>query len=70
MPLPPGLGARAGVFRAARAPDEEREERANAVRFDQGVFSLDRVLKDGAAKARAIAAPIMDEVKKTVGFVT
>jgi tryptophanyl-tRNA synthetase len=31
---------------------------------------IDRVLKDGAAKARAIAAPIMDQVKKTVGFVT
>jgi tryptophanyl-tRNA synthetase len=30
---------------------------------------IDRVLKDGAAKARAIAAPIMDQVKKTVGFV-
>ena len=31
---------------------------------------IDRVLKDGAHKARAIATPIMDEVKKTVGFVT
>ena len=31
---------------------------------------IDRVLKDGAAKARAIAAPIMEQVKKTVGFVT
>jgi tryptophanyl-tRNA synthetase len=31
---------------------------------------LDRVLRDGAAKARAIAAPIMDEVKRVVGFVT
>src|ERR1700749_119526 len=29
---------------------------------------IDRVLKDGAHKARAIATPIMDEVKKTVGF--
>jgi hypothetical protein len=28
------------------------------------------VLKDGAHKARAIATPIMDEVKKTVGFIT
>ena len=31
---------------------------------------IDRVLKDGAHKARAIAMPIMDEVKKTVGFIT
>ena len=31
---------------------------------------IDRVLKDGAHQARAIATPIMDEVKKTVGFIT
>jgi len=31
---------------------------------------IDRVLKDGARKARAIATPIMEEVKKTVGFIT
>jgi len=31
---------------------------------------IDRILKDGARKARAIATPIMDEVKKTVGFIT
>ncbi|HJS45039.1 MAG TPA: tryptophan--tRNA ligase [Rhizomicrobium sp.] len=31
---------------------------------------IDRILKDGAAKARSIATPIMEEVKKTVGFVT
>jgi tryptophanyl-tRNA synthetase len=30
---------------------------------------IDRVLKDGAARARAIATPVMDEVKKTVGFI-
>jgi tryptophanyl-tRNA synthetase len=30
---------------------------------------IDRVLKSGAVRARAIATPIMDEVKKTVGFV-
>ena len=30
---------------------------------------IDRILRDSAAKARAIAAPIMDEVKKVVGFV-
>ena len=31
---------------------------------------IDRVLKNGAHKARAIATPIMEEVKKTVGFIT
>jgi len=31
---------------------------------------IDRILKDGAMRARAIAAPVMDAVKKTVGFVT
>jgi tryptophanyl-tRNA synthetase len=30
---------------------------------------IDRVLKDGAARARAIAAPIMAETKKLVGFI-
>jgi tryptophanyl-tRNA synthetase len=30
---------------------------------------IDRILKSGAAKAHAIAAPIMGEVKKLVGFV-
>ncbi len=30
---------------------------------------IDRVLKDGAARARAIAAPIMAEIKRVVGFV-
>jgi tryptophanyl-tRNA synthetase len=30
---------------------------------------LDRILKDSAAKARAIAVPIMEEVKRVVGFV-
>ncbi|HKU54564.1 MAG TPA: tryptophan--tRNA ligase [Rhizomicrobium sp.] len=31
---------------------------------------IDRILKDGAARARGIATPIMDEIKKRVGFVT
>ncbi|MGE3918350.1 MAG: tryptophan--tRNA ligase, partial [Hyphomicrobiaceae bacterium] len=30
---------------------------------------IDRILADGAARARAIAAPIMNEVKDIVGFV-
>ena len=30
---------------------------------------IDRILKNGAGKARAIAAPIMDEVKRRVGFI-
>ena len=31
---------------------------------------IDRVLKDGGARARAIAAPVMDEVKRKVGFIS
>jgi tryptophanyl-tRNA synthetase len=31
---------------------------------------IDRILASGAERARNIAAPIMDEIKKTVGFVT
>ena len=30
---------------------------------------MDRILRDGAARARAIAQPIMDDVRKIVGFV-
>ena len=30
---------------------------------------IDRILKSGAQKARAIATPVMDEVKKRVGFI-
>ncbi|MBV9550169.1 MAG: tryptophan--tRNA ligase, partial [Alphaproteobacteria bacterium] len=30
---------------------------------------IDRILKEGSAKARAIAGPVMDEVKRKVGFV-
>jgi tryptophanyl-tRNA synthetase len=30
---------------------------------------IDRILRDGASRARAIAVPIMDEVKRVVGFV-
>ncbi|MEI9931572.1 MAG: hypothetical protein WDM89_13805 [Rhizomicrobium sp.] len=33
------------------------------------ITEIDRILRDGAFKARTIAAPIMDEVKKVVGFV-
>jgi tryptophanyl-tRNA synthetase len=29
---------------------------------------IDRVLKDGAERAAAIADPVVDEVKKIVGF--
>src|SRR6187551_3680579 len=31
---------------------------------------IDRILKDGARRARAIATPIMDEIKKRVGFIS
>jgi tryptophanyl-tRNA synthetase len=30
---------------------------------------IDRILKSGAEKARAIATPVMDEVKRRVGFI-
>jgi tryptophanyl-tRNA synthetase len=30
---------------------------------------IDRLLHDGAARARAIATPVMEEVKKTIGFI-
>ncbi|HEU4548983.1 MAG TPA: tryptophan--tRNA ligase [Rhizomicrobium sp.] len=30
---------------------------------------IDRLLRDGAARARAIATPVMEEVKKTIGFI-
>jgi tryptophanyl-tRNA synthetase len=30
---------------------------------------IDRILKSGADKARAIAAPVMDTVKRKVGFI-
>jgi tryptophanyl-tRNA synthetase len=29
---------------------------------------VDSVLKDGAARAHAIAAPVMDDVRRIVGF--
>ncbi len=31
---------------------------------------IDRILAQGAARARAIATPVMDEVKKTIGFLS
>ncbi len=31
---------------------------------------IDRILKSGAHKARAIATPVMDEVKRRVGFIS
>jgi tryptophanyl-tRNA synthetase len=31
---------------------------------------IDRILRDGAARARAIATPVMDAVKRQVGFIT
>jgi tryptophanyl-tRNA synthetase len=31
---------------------------------------IDRTLRQGAASARSIATPIMDEVKRRVGFVS
>ena len=60
-----------GVFKPALAealssklaPIAAEMRRLNA---DQG--ALDAILKDGAEKARAVAAPIMAEVRDVVGF--
>ena len=30
---------------------------------------IDRILKDGAQRARAIAVPVMEEVRRRVGFI-
>ncbi len=42
---------------------------AEAKRLMSDIPEIDRILADGAARARAIAKPIMDEVKDIVGFV-
>jgi tryptophanyl-tRNA synthetase len=60
-----------GVFKPALAellaaklsPISSEMRRYNA---DPG--ALDAILKDGAERAQAIASPIMDEVRKVVGF--
>jgi tryptophanyl-tRNA synthetase len=38
-------------------------------RLTTDVAEIDRVLADGAARARAIARPVLDEVKDILGFV-
>jgi tryptophanyl-tRNA synthetase len=43
---------------------------ANMRRLLGDPAEIDRTLKDGALRARAIATPIMEEVKKRVGFIT
>jgi tryptophanyl-tRNA synthetase len=43
--------------------------RAEIVRLMGDPAEIDRVLADGSARARVIAAPIMDEVKDIVGFI-
>ncbi|MCB1520097.1 MAG: tryptophan--tRNA ligase [Hyphomicrobiaceae bacterium] len=54
--------AEAAVARLAPIADE-------SARLMQDPTEIDRILADGAARARAIAAPIMDEVKDIVGFI-
>jgi tryptophanyl-tRNA synthetase len=56
--------ALADVAVAKLAPITAEMNRLNA-----DPAEIDRVLVDGARRARAIAAPIMDEVKDIVGFV-
>jgi len=43
--------------------------RAEIVRLMDDPAEIDRVLADGSARARAIATPILDEVKDIVGFI-
>jgi tryptophanyl-tRNA synthetase len=43
--------------------------RAEIVRLMNDPAEIDRVLADGSARARAIASPIMDEVRDIVGFI-
>jgi tryptophanyl-tRNA synthetase len=43
--------------------------RAEIVRLMNDPAEIDRVLADGSARARAIATPIMDDVKDIVGFI-
>jgi tryptophanyl-tRNA synthetase len=43
--------------------------RSEIVRLMDDPAEIDRVLADGALRARAIAAPIMDEVKDIVGLI-
>lgn len=54
--------AEAAVGRLAPLGDEIRRMMGDPA-------EIDRVLADGSARARAIAAPIMDEVKDIVGFI-
>jgi tryptophanyl-tRNA synthetase len=42
---------------------------AESKRLMADVSEIDRILADGAARARRIAKPVMDEVKDIVGFV-
>ncbi len=43
--------------------------RAEILRLTADPVEIDRILADGSARARAIATPIMDQVKDVVGFV-
>jgi len=43
--------------------------RTEIVRLMDDPAEIDRILADGASRARAIATPIMDEVKDIVGFI-
>jgi tryptophanyl-tRNA synthetase len=42
---------------------------AESKRLMGDIGEIDRILADGAARARAIAKPVLDEVKDIVGFV-
>ena len=73
-----GRGARASSAAASSRPSRRRwpswrssriaPVNAEMTRLLADPAEIDRILADGAARAQAIAAPIMDKVKDIVGF--
>ena len=60
-----------GVFKPALAEVTVAHLSPITARFREYLADpagIDRVLADGAARANAISAPIMDEVRRVVGF--
>ena len=73
-PLAYLLGLEGIALLRAWAGDHDREfteaRLAEMRRLLADPAEIDRILKDGASRARAIAVPVMDEVKKRVGFIS
>ncbi len=47
---------------------EPINQKMRSLLADRG--EIDRILRQGALSARSIATPVMDEVKRRVGFIT